>query len=413
MSLSEQLWGYGGGDPYENNGSFPGLQFNPAPGVPQAVNDLVEDLNRAWKNITSASETLNNVGGHEWSGTAAEAFRAKTQALPKLLDEAGKSFKLAHDVLEKWQSQLGSMQSKTQSYEADAKTARKRAERAEQNEDLKVFRFGGIGMTDAEAEDAKRRYNAAINELGAAQDELEGILSSANNIRNQHEELAGKIASLLKAAAEQAPEGPGLFDELKHGLDQLVKGQELFFHTVTQWVKDHANAIAAIGDTFATISTVTGLVGVVLDEAFPPAGIAMGGISAVTSGLALGLHLVAKEGGAEVSDRTLTEDGLGLVSFGVGKVAKQIGEAESIGKMVNKLGTMIGVGGGAMAIEDWHNDQSPLKQFLPQNKAEGAAMGGTLLLGGPLGPVTALGIAFSHAWESGSEKDRAAHQANG
>lgn len=81
VSLGEQLWGYGGGDPYEDNGNFPGLQFNPAPGVPQAVGDLVEDLNRAHGNITSASEALRNVSDGGWTGASADAFRAKTAAL--------------------------------------------------------------------------------------------------------------------------------------------------------------------------------------------------------------------------------------------------------------------------------------------------------------------------------------------
>ncbi|AJC56214.1 putative T7SS-secreted protein [Streptomyces sp. 769] len=162
---------------------------------PQAVSDLVEDLNRAQKNITSASDTLRHIDEGGWSGDAADAFRATTRALPALLEDAGKSFALAHGVLQKWQTELSAMQSKAHSYETDAKTARQRAERAEKNDDLNLFRFGGIGMTDEEAADAKQRYSAALNELGAAREELAGIVSSANNIRSQHEELAGTVTT--------------------------------------------------------------------------------------------------------------------------------------------------------------------------------------------------------------------------
>ncbi|ARF56857.1 putative T7SS-secreted protein [Streptomyces gilvosporeus] len=414
MSLGEQLWGYGGSDPYEDNGNFPGLQFNPAPGVLPAVSDLVEDLNRAQKNITAASDTLHNVSDGGWTGSAADAFRAKTQALPKLLHDAGESFKAAHDVLEMWKKQLEAMQSKAHSYETEAKTARKRAERAESNEDLQIFRDGSV-MSDAQAEVANERYKAALIELGSARDALAGIISSAQDIRSQHEELAGKVATVLKAAGEQAPEGPGLFDDLKNGLEQLVKGQEALFHAVSQWVKEHANAIAAIGDVFSTISTVTGVLGLALDGAFPPAGAAMGVVSGATSGIALGLHTFARSNGAEVSDRTLTEDGLGLASFGVGKAGEKLeklSDWNSVGKVVNNVGKVIGGGSSTMTIEDWVKDPTGLGIFLPQSKEEGAAMGGAMLLGGPLGPVTALGIAFTHAWESGSEKDAEAHKAS-
>ncbi|MFJ9617033.1 putative T7SS-secreted protein [Streptomyces noursei] len=415
MSLGEQLWGYGGGDPYEDNGNFPGLRFNPAPGVPQAVSDLVEDLNRAQKNITSASETLHNIGDGDWTGTAAEAFRAKTRALPKLLDDAGKSFELAHGVLQKWQNQLGAMQSKAHAYEAEAKTARKRAERAEGNEDLQIFRDGGIGMTDAEAEEANKRYTAAINELGAAREELAGIISSAQSIRSQHEELAGTVATVLKVAGEQAPKEPGFFDDLLSGLQKLVKARELILNELGRWVKEHANAIAAIGDVLSTISTVTGVIGLVLDGAFPPAGAAMGLVSGITSGAALGLHGIARAHGADVGDRTLAEDGLGLVSFGVGKAGEKLeklSEYESAGKMVQNVGKIIGIGSSTMTGEDWLKDPSGLGIFLPQNVGEGVALGGTMLLGGPLGPAVGLGMAFTHAWEAGSKKDAEVHKAS-
>ncbi|ANZ16523.1 hypothetical protein O1L44_11405 [Streptomyces noursei] len=407
MSLGEQLWGYGG-DPYEDNGNFPGLQFNPAPGVPQAVSDLVEDLNRAQKNITSASETLHNIGDGDWTGTAAEAFRAKTQALPKLLDDAGKSFELAHGVLQKWQNQLGAMQSKAHAYEAEAKTARKRAERAERNDDLNLFRFGGIGMTDEEAADAKQRYSAALNELGTAREELSGIVSSANNIRSQHEELAGTVASVLKLAAEQAPKEPGFFDNLKNGLEQLVKDHEALFHAVGRWAQEHANAIAAIGDVLSTLSTLTGLVGF----CFPPAEEVMAPISGLSSLAAFALHKTAQGFGGKdvVSDRTLLEDELGIASFGLSKgatVAEKVGGAV-LGEKVDELSKAAGWGSTGKTVVDWKHDLTSLGYFLPHNAGEALAVGGSLLLGGTAPPLGGLVVAFKHAWENGSEKDSAA-----
>ncbi|MFH8678516.1 putative T7SS-secreted protein [Streptomyces lydicus] len=415
MSLAEQLWGYGGGDPYENNGSFPGLQFNPAPGVLQAVNDLVEDLNRAHKNLTSAADTLRGIhDGACWTGEAAERFRASAGPLPKLLDTAGKSFQKAHLALHSWHADLSTMQARAQSYESAAKAARKRAERAENDPDLQLFRDGGLGMTDAEAEAAAERCERAVNELNAARSHLENITESANGLRGLHEEVAGKVAAALSDAAEQAPDEPGFFDGLLNGLKNLAQGVQDLGHDIGEWVKEHANAVAAIGDVFAAVSTFTGLAGFF----FPPAEGVMGTVSGVTSLVALGLHKAAQAAGGKdvVSDRTLTEDGLGAVSFGLGKVAGRVEkftESAVAGGKIKELGSASGWGSIGMTLWDWTKDQTGLGYFLPDDKKESAVVGGSMLFGGPIGPVVDLGMAFEHAWKKGSEKDAAAAQQSG
>ncbi|MFI0149343.1 putative T7SS-secreted protein [Streptomyces lydicus] len=410
MSLGEQLWGYGGGDPYEDNGNFPGLQFNPAPGVPQAVNDLLEDLNRAHKNLTSAADTLRGIhDGACWTGDAAQGFRSKTSPLPKLLDTAGKSFDKARLALHDWHADLSTMQAKASSYEHEAKAARKRAEQAESNPDLQLFRDGGLGMTDAEAKAAAARCDRAINEMNAARSQLASIISHATQLRSHHEEMAGKAASALSDAGEQAPDEPGFFDGLLNGLKDLTKGIQDLGHDIGQWVKEHANAIAAIGDVFAAISTFTGLVGF----CFPPSELVMGPVSGFTSMIALALHGAARAAGGDgaVSDRTLTEDGLGAVSFGLGKVAGRVEkftEAVVVGEKINDVGKASGLGSSGMTLWDWSKDQTGLGYFLPDNKKEAATLGGSMLVGGPMGPVVGLGMAFKHAWNKGSEKDAAA-----
>ncbi|MFF4601740.1 putative T7SS-secreted protein [Streptomyces sp. NPDC001339] len=412
LSLGERIWGYGGGDPYEDNGQFSGLQFNPAPGVLQAIGDLVEDLNRAHKNITDAADTLRGINdGTSWTGKAAEGFREKTRPLPKMLDTAGKSFDQARKALDSWQSDLGTMQRKASSYESEAKTARKRAERAESNPDLTLFRDGGIGMTDAQQAVAAQRCESAVTELNAAHDQLSGIIKDAKNLRSQHEALSAKTASALSAAAEQAPDEPGFFTDLLQGFRDLARAIADFERGIGQWVKEHANAIAAIGDVFAAISTVTGMIGLL----FPPAEGVMGTVSGVTSLAAWGLHATAQAAGGEgvVSDRTLTEDKLGAVSFGLGRIAtglEKVSKAVVVGDKINDLSKASGWASIGMTGWDWLKDQTALGYFIPDNKEEAAVVGSSMLLGGPMGPVVHLGMAFKHAWEKGSEKDAAAAQ---
>lgn len=409
FSLGERIWGYSGGDPYEDNGHFSGLQFNPAPGVLQAISDLVEDLNRAHKNITSAADTLRGIEkGTTWTGQAAEGFRAKTRPLPKMLDTAGKSFEKAWYFLDSWQQNLSTMQSRASSYEAEAKAARKRAERAEDDPDLQIFRDGGMGMSDADLEVANQRFDHAMSELNASRDQLSNIIDAAKKLRSHHEDLAAKVASALSDAAEQAPDGPGFFDDLLRGFKDLANAIAEFERDLGQWIKEHANAIAAIGDVFAAISTFTGLVGF----AFPPAEFVMAPVSGVTSLIALGLHGTAQAAGGEsvVSDRTLTEDGLGAVSFGLWKVgskAEQVTEAVVVGGKIKDVGTAAGLGSSGMTILDWAKDQTGLGYFLPDDRKEAAVLGGSMLFGGPIGPVVHLGMAFEHAWKKGSEKDAA------
>ncbi|MGW8551593.1 putative T7SS-secreted protein [Streptomyces tubercidicus] len=408
MSLAEQLWGYGGGDPYEDNGNFSGLQFNPAPGVAQAINDLVEDLNRAHKNLTSASDTLRGIhDGACWTGDAAEGFRAKTSPLPKMLDTAGKSFDKARHTLRNWHADLSTMQTTAQSYESDAKAARKRAERAENNPDLQLFRDGGLGMTDAEGEAASARCDRAVSELNAARAQLANIINNAKGLRSTHEEMAGKVAAALSDAAEQAPDEPGFFDGLLKGLKGLAEGIQNLGNEIGQWLKEHANAISALGDVFSAISTVTGVAGLAALMFFPPAELALGSISGLTSLAALMLHDTARGAGGEsvVSDRTLIEDMLGTASLGIGKVGSIIGEGADIGKKLINVGRTSGGASGFMTVEDWFGDSSVFGNFLPHSKQEAAVVGGSMLLGGPLGPIAHLGMTLKHAWESGSEKD--------
>ncbi|WP_157878883.1 putative T7SS-secreted protein [Streptomyces sp. CT34] len=411
-NLGERIWGYSDGDPYEDNGQFSGLRFNPAPGVLQAIEDLVGDLDRAHKNIESASETLQGINkGISWSGAASDGFRAKIQPLPKLLDTAGKSFEHARHALDAWQSHLTAMQAAANSYESDAKTARKRAERADNNPDLEIF--GGLGpsvMSDAEFESAKERYDQAVNEQNYARDQLSVIVEAAKKIRSQHEELAANTASALSEAAKEAPEGPGFFDDLLRGFKDLAKAIGDFEQLLGRWVKEHANAIAAIGDVLSTVSTITGLVGF----CFPPAEEVMAPVSGLSSLAALALHKTAQSvaGKDVVSDRTLLEDELGVASFGLSNAAKVAGKVSGaiLESKVDELGKAAGWGSTGKTLVDWKHDLTSLGYFLPSNKGEAIAVGGSMLLGGPMAPMVNLGIAFKHAWEKGSEKDADASQ---
>lgn len=411
MSLVEQIFGYGGRDPYEDNGGFPGLQFNPAPGTRQAIQDLVDDLSRAHTDLKSAEDAIAGIhDGSCWTGDAAEGFRAKTQDLPKLLHTASTSFGKACKTLADWHTELEVLQSKASAYEKRAKVARERVVRAENSPDVGlIMKDGTLYVPGLMSAEEQARHDGAVKELNTANSQLQEIISDANSLKGQHESLAGLAASHLAAAGEQAPDGPGFFDNLMDGLGELAKGVTSLAGDIGKWLQEHANAISAIGDVFGTISTVTGLVGLASLMVFPPAEAVLGPISGITSVAALILHDTARAAGGEsvVSDRTLIEDMLGSASFGIGKIGSMIGDGAAVGKKLENLGRVVGGESGHMTVEDWFGDDSIFGNFIPHSKKEAAIVGGATLFGGPLGGITELGMTFKHAWEKGSEKDEA------
>ncbi|WP_329121619.1 putative T7SS-secreted protein [Streptomyces sp. NBC_01465] len=392
---------------------YPALGFDPAPGSPAAVAALAQDVSGTYSKLKSADGVLtgiiNGTGG--WTGIAADAFTAKVKELPKILGEATDSFQRATSALTDWQDQLTRLKRDAQGLEEEAQRARERERTAESNPDLDLA--GRQYGTQQEADQAQQRLDNAIAQVNSARDSLDAIITDAKDLLARHDDIAATVSDLIKKACDQAPDEPGFWDRLLDGLESVVEAHAQFANDVFDWVKDHANAISAIGDVFSTISTVTGAVGLALDATGigAPVGAALGITSAITAGAGLGLHLVARAGGADVSNRTLVEDGLGLVSFGIGKVAAKAEDAVEVSVGLTKVLKAESQGAGwtsvGMTGVDYLKDHTALGYFIPDSKTEAAVEGGALLVPG-VGPAVALGMAFDKAWKKGSEKDAAA-----
>ncbi|MGH4015368.1 MAG: hypothetical protein ACRDSL_15875 [Pseudonocardiaceae bacterium] len=99
---------------------------------------------------------------------------------------------------------------------------------------------------------------------------------------------------------------------------------------VWEWVQDHADLIAQIGDVLGTISTALGVLAIITAP-FPPVGAAFAAAAAGTSLMALGAHGLAKAAGADVGWGTIAGDALGAVPF-VGGVARGAKVATGAGR---------------------------------------------------------------------------------
>ncbi|MFM9369192.1 putative T7SS-secreted protein [Streptomyces sp. Da 82-17] len=380
-------------------GSFPALGFDPAPGSPAAVTTLAQDVHGTYTKLKAADDVLSDIikGTGGWTGIAADAFTSKVRELPKILSEATSSFQRTSSALTDWQGQLSTMKQTAIDYETRAQQARSRLRDAEMNPDLHI----SGNFTPEEAAQMQRRVDQAVEQVNAANRDLEAIITEAKELLARHDEIAETIAQQVQKACEAAPDEPGFWDRLLDGIESINQGLAQLANMTWDWVKDHADNIANIGDVFSVMSTVTGIAGFTLtavglgvSAVFPPAapvGLAVagvGGVLEVTSGGlaagALALHGVARLAGLEkVSDRTLIEDTLGAVSFGTS------GAATAVLKGVSNLTGRGSAASGGLGLAD---NPAALEHFAPKDTRQAAEMA---LPGGP------LFVALENAWNAG------------
>lgn len=150
--------------------------------------------------------------------------------------------------------------------------------------------------------------------------------------------------------------------------------------------------------------TLHGLAGVAvaaLGIASPPLEPLAAGMEVAAAGLAAGAlltHGTARPAGADVSDRTLIQDGLGSIPLG--------GPGVVGGRFVNAIAKSRAADHAANAglVDSWASlfgDPSSFERFKPQDARQAVQAG---IPGG------GLLVAFENAWETGSEKDRAARE---
>ncbi|WP_457032476.1 hypothetical protein [Kitasatospora sp. P5_F3] len=392
---------------------FPALGFDPAPGDPGRIDALVLQLTTSAKYLEDAHATLTRAvsGDAGWQGDAASGFTAKIQPLPRQLEIARQSFDRAARELDRWGADLAGLKSKAHAYEDSAQAAKARLKRAKDNPDLDLV---NVLFTDGDQlADAERRLAAAAREVDSAEDELADLRRQAAELSALHEDLSEKCAAALRAAAEQAPDGPGLLARLGESIEQVAMLQIKAGQEVVKFVQDHANSIAAVGDVLSTISAVTGVVGLALDGTAVGAivGVPLEVVSGVTGLGALGLHGVAKAGGADVSWATLGEDALGGLTFGIGRAgAMAAREGEAAGKIVTAIARGDGVGGAVgdfMDVKSLLGSDETLSYFVPQNDRQVAQVG-IGMVGGPITSPLLISHAFENSWKAGVEKDRQA-----
>ncbi|WP_037680420.1 putative T7SS-secreted protein [Streptomyces griseus] len=305
--------------------SYDALGFDPAPGVPASVHQLVTSLNSAGKQLHDAHATLTKLGKADgaWVGEAAAAFAEKTGVLPKYLDDGRDSLIDAAHALRTWESQLADFQTKARHYEHEATAARRTLADARGNPDLQLA--GRTFDTDAELHDAQRRLNHATKRVTEASDELDAIIKRARELQHDHQVAAHIAADLIRKAAEDAPV-ESLLDMIVDAVKGLGERIKDLAGDLWEWIKKHADTIYEIGDWLGYASAACDVLAVVFSETIIGA-VVFEGIGMVLNAGALLFHGVGWAAGSKKGNwLDIGLDVVGFVPFGdllrLGKVGK-------------------------------------------------------------------------------------------
>lgn len=317
---------------------FDALGFDPAPGSLAAIEALSNTHTAVSRALADAHHGLTSAGeaAGSWTGDAARAFRTTVSELPDYLDKARQSLSSAASTLGGWHADLAPMQRSADQLEQQAAEARSGLETARAHPDLALA--GRFFFDPEELRAAEQRLANAQAALARRLADLEAILARAEQLLAQHTDLAAHVAELLTRATELAGDEPGFFESLGEqvgraldvAVDQIGDGIVDLASDAWAVVQDNANLIAALSDVTADLSMMVGLIGLGFDVSGvgAPVGAVLGAVSGGMSALALGGHALARAGGADVPTETLIWDGIGVGTFGIGKVGELVKSVE-------------------------------------------------------------------------------------
>ena len=246
--------------------TYDALGFDPAPGVPASVEQLVTTLGRVGNQLNDAYGTLTKVGKSDgvWEGDAASGFAKKVGELPKFLADGHSTLIDAAQALHQWHSRLTDFQALAARYEGEAEEARRLLKEAQANPDLLLA--GKTFDTEAALDNAQRRLDRAVGRVDGATGELNAVIEKARQLLSDHEEAARVAADAVRRAAEGAPDKPGLFDRFMDALEDLGDRIKDLAGDIWEWMQKHADTIYKIGDWLGMAAAACDVLAIVFSE---------------------------------------------------------------------------------------------------------------------------------------------------
>lgn len=309
--------------------SFPHLGFDPTPGDVDRTRDLARQIGNLHTELTTTVTELDRLDCGYWKGEAAKAFIAHIDHdVTPLIKKAHDSFGKASDALARWADQLYGFQAEADALEREAATKQGALDHAKTAAGMSTGSDATPGVPHPSPEaspdpdpqaaaDAKKKQQAVTDASSA----LDGVRHRADELHNRYTAAAKAISHDLDKAGDIAPDKPGLFHRIVHGVaaawDDTVK-----------WVKDHADLIKFIADMLSDLSAVLGVLAIITAP-FEPLGAIFAGAALATGALALVGDLVAKAAGADVSWLSIGISAMGVIP-GIGVFAKGAKVAEGV-----------------------------------------------------------------------------------
>lgn len=292
--------------------TYPALGFNPAPGNVGTVSSLARNFLNVSTSLGQARDAMEKAGqtGGFWEGDAANAFHKDLGKLPDYLSKATSSLGDAGKALDGWSDDLSSMQRTATDYEQQAENAVRSVNQAKANPDLDLA--GQQFDTGPALQQAQSKLDAATQALNQAQGELNAIRQQAQRLLSQHQDLVQQVEDALNKAKDEAPDKPGFWSGIGNAISGALGDIGDLASKTWNFVKQHADVIAKIGDVLSDVGTVLSIAAAAT-AAIPIVGEVVEGVSIGVNASALAAHGLAKAAGANVSDKTLAMDALGMI----------------------------------------------------------------------------------------------------
>ncbi len=285
--------------------AFPHIGWDPTPGSVEDTRDLAKQLGKLAGELGTALGELERIETGAWKGKTAIAFSEYVgQDVTPLIRKSHESFDKASRALHRWADDLQDFQD--------------RADRLEKSAGEKL---------DAKAKAQAKAGSDGSTELGEASSAVDGVIQKVHELEEDYRAAARQVSKELDKAGDIAPDEPGFWDKLGHGIANA-------WDATGDWLKEHADLIKEIGDILSDVTAILGVLAIITLP-FEPLGAIFGAAAVLTSGMALLAHSVAKASGADVSWLTMGTDALGLLP-GIGllgkgaKVASKAAAAERI-----------------------------------------------------------------------------------
>lgn len=285
--------------------AFPHIGWDPTPGSVEDTRDLAKQLGKLAGELGTALGELERIETGAWKGKTAIAFSEYVgQDVTPLIRKSHESFDKASRALHRWAGDLQDFQD--------------RADRLEKSAGEKL---------DAKAKAQAKAGSDGSMDLGKASSAVDGVIQKVHELEEDYRAAARQVSKELDKAGDIAPDEPGFWDKLGHGIANA-------WDATGDWLKEHADLIKEIGDILSDVTAILGVLAIITLP-FEPLGAIFGAAAVLTSGMALLAHSVAKASGADVSWLTMGTDALGLLP-GIGllgkgaKVASKAAAAERI-----------------------------------------------------------------------------------